>query len=159
MSTRPIHECAHKLTRSPRISRRVLGALPVKCPSVFQNSGDEAMHTAMKLGWYYWNAGAVRRRKSVRASRYHGSPWRRRRRACRTPRDFDASSKLRMSRVPSHRYGKHGEAKKPSPQPGGNLEPRSCAKTRETIGAFIANRAGRGGVIPPRNYVEKISRY
>lgn len=127
----------------------------------FANSGSEAVDTAMKLVWYYWNAHGKPEKKKIiaRGNAYHGSTL-----ASasltgleRMQRDFDLPI-ARVVRAPCPHYWKYhheGESEEDfARRMAAELEAIILAEGPETVGAFIAEPVqGAGGVIvPPKGY-------
>jgi 4-aminobutyrate--pyruvate transaminase len=125
--------------------------------ALYANSGSEAIDTALKLVWYFWNAQGKPEKKKViaREKAYHGSTIAS---ASLTglPRmhaDFDLPI-ARVVRAPCPHYwkgAKDGESE-------AAFAARMVAETEaiilkegpETVGAFFAEPLqGAGGVIPP----------
>jgi 4-aminobutyrate---pyruvate transaminase len=133
--------------------------------ALYANSGSEAIDTALKLVWYFWNASGKPEKKKViaREKAYHGSTIAS---ASLTglPRmhaDFDLPI-ARILRAPCPHYWKGAT-------PGETEEAfaaRMVAETEaiilregaDTVGAFFAEPLqGAGGVIPPpRGYFEGV---
>ena len=133
--------------------------------ALFSNSGSEAVDTAMKLVWYYWNAHGRPEKKKIiaRANAYHGSTI-----AAasltgldRMQRDFDLPIE-RVVRAPCPHYAKFakpGETEHAfSARMAEELDTLIRAEGADTVGAFFAEPLqGAGGVIiPPAGYFEAI---
>jgi 4-aminobutyrate--pyruvate transaminase len=131
----------------------------------FANSGSEAVDTALKLVWYFWNAHGKPEKKKViaRANAYHGSTI-----ASasltgleRMQRDFDLpiSGIVRAPCPHFWKFGHAGETEETfAERMAAELEALIVAEGPETIGAFFAEPVqGAGGVIvPPRGYFDGI---
>jgi 4-aminobutyrate--pyruvate transaminase len=155
-SNTPVIELAERLTAmAPAPLTRAL----------FCNSGSEAVDTAMKLVWYYWNAHGRPEKKKViaRGNAYHGSTI-----AAasltgleRMQRDFDLPiDRVVRAPCPHHaKYAKPGESEHAfSARMAEELDALICAEGPETVGAMFAEPLqGAGGVIvPPAGYFEAI---
>lgn len=140
------------------LSERLVSIAPAGLTrALYANSGSEAIDTALKLVWYFWNANGKPEKKKViaREKAYHGSTIAS---ASLTglPRmhaDFDLPI-ARILRAPCPHYWKGA-------QPGETEDAfaaRMAAETEaiilkegpDTVGAFFAEPLqGAGGVIPP----------
>ncbi len=133
--------------------------------ALFSNSGSEAVDTAMKLVWYYWNARGKPQKKKIlaRANAYHGSTI-----ASasltgleRMQRDFDLPID-RVVRAPCPHYAKFAQAGESeaafTQRMAAELDALIIAEGPETVGAMFAEPLqGAGGVIvPPAGYFEAI---
>ena len=149
------------------LSERLISIAPEGLTrALYANSGSEAIDTALKLVWYFWNAQRKPDKKKViaREKAYHGSTIAS---ASLTglPRmhaDFDLPI-ARIVRAPCPHYWKgatDGETEEA-------FAARMIAETEaiiiregpETVGAFFAEPLqGAGGVIPPpRGYFEGVA--
>ncbi len=149
------------------LSERLISIAPEGLSrALYANSGSEAIDTALKLVWYFWNASGKPEKKKViaREKAYHGSTIAS---ASLTglPRmhaDFDLPI-ARILRAPCPHYwkGAHdGETEE-------GFAARMVAETEaiivregpDTVGAFFAEPLqGAGGVIPPpRGYFEGVA--
>lgn len=135
--------------------------------ALFMNSGSEAVDTAVKLVWYYWNAKDRPEKKKViaRQNAYHGStimaasltglP--------RMQMEFDLPTPG-VVRAPCPHYwkcGKEGESEEAfSARMADDIEAIIEKEGPETVGAFFAEPVqGAGGVIPPpKGYFERVQR-
>lgn len=173
METLPFyHTFGHK-AQNPVID--LAEALVARAPStlkdrpmskaVFQNSGSEAVDTAIKLVWYYHNAiGKPDKKKIIaRQNAYHGVTVAAGSATglARMHADFDLPID-RILRTDCPHYFKFAEAGEDeeafSARMAANLETLILAEGPETIAAFFAEPVqGAGGVIvPPRGYFERI---
>ena len=148
------------------LSERLISIAPQGLTrALYANSGSEAIDTALKLVWYFWNARGKADKKKViaREKAYHGSTIAS---ASLTglPRmhaDFDLPI-ARIVRAPCPHYWKGANAGETEEA----FAARMVAETEaiivregpETVGAFFAEPLqGAGGVIPPpRGYFEGI---
>jgi 4-aminobutyrate--pyruvate transaminase len=133
--------------------------------AIFQNSGSEAVDTAIKLVWYYHNAiGKPDKKKIIaRQNAYHGVTVAAGSATglARMHADFDLPIDriLRTDCPHFFKYAEEGEDEDAfSARLAVNLEALIQAEGPETIGAFFAEPVqGAGGVIvPPRGYFERI---
>ncbi|MDZ7627853.1 MAG: aminotransferase [Parvularculaceae bacterium] len=125
--------------------------------ALYANSGSEAIDTALKLVWYFWNAHGKPEKKKViaREKAYHGSTIAS---ASLTglPRmhaDFDLPI-ARILRAPCPHYWRGGKAGETEDQFAERMaleiEAIILREGPETVGAFFAEPLqGAGGVIPP----------
>lgn len=125
--------------------------------ALFMNSGSEAVDTAVKLVWYYWNAHDRPQKKKIiaRQNAYHGStivaasltglP------RMQTAFDLPVSGMVRATCPHYWKYGAEGESEDAfSARMADELEAIVLDQGPETIGAFFAEPIqGAGGVIPP----------
>ena len=133
--------------------------------ALFANSGSEAVDTAVKLVWYYWNAHDRPEKKKIIARRnaYHGSTIV----AAsltgleRMQREFDLPVDG-IVRAPCPHYWKYaedGESEESfAARMADEVEALVLTEGAETIGAFFAEPIqGAGGVIlPPQGYFDRI---
>jgi 4-aminobutyrate---pyruvate transaminase len=169
METLPYyHTFAHK-TSMPTIdlAEKLIGLAPVPMSKVvFQNSGSEAVDTAMKFVWYYHNAiGKPDKKKIIsRVNAYHGTGIASASLTglARMHEAFDLPITDRILRTDCPHYYKFGEAGESeeafATRCADNLEKLIEQEGPETVAAFIAEPVmGAGGVIvPAATYFEKI---
>jgi 4-aminobutyrate--pyruvate transaminase len=135
--------------------------------ALYANSGSEAIDTALKLVWYFWNASGKPEKKKViaREKAYHGSTIAS---ASLTglPRmhaDFDLPI-ARILRAPCPHYWKGatpGETEQAfAARMVAETEAIILREGADTVGAFFAEPLqGAGGVIPPpRGYFEGVQK-
>lgn len=135
--------------------------------TLFMNSGSEAVDTAVKLVWYYWNAREKPLKKKIiaRQNAYHGSTIV----AAsltgleRMQLEFDlpVSGIIRAPCPHYWKYGEEGESEEAfSARMADELEAIIKSEDPDTIGAFFAEPLqGAGGVIPPpKGYFERVQR-
>ncbi len=162
------HSFAHK-TAMPTIdlAEKLIGLAPVPMSKVvFQNSGSEAVDTAMKFVWFYHNAiGKTDKKKIIaRVNAYHGTGI-----ASasltglkRMHEAFDLPITDRVLRTDCphfYKFGEEGETEEEfATRIAENLEKLILAEGPDTVGAFIAEPVmGAGGVIvPAATYFEKV---
>ncbi len=133
--------------------------------AIFQNSGSEAVDTAIKLVWYYHNAiGKPDKKKIIaRENAYHGVTVAAGSATglARMHADFDLPIEriLRTDCPHYFKYAEPGEDEEAfSARMAANLEALILEEGPETVGAFIAEPVqGAGGVIvPPTGYFERV---
>lgn len=140
------------------LSERLVGIAPAGLTrALYANSGSEAVDTALKLVWYFWNAHGKPEKKKVlaREKAYHGSTVAS---ASLTglPRmhaDFDLPI-ARIIRAPCPHYWKganDGETEAAfAARMVAEIEAIILKEGPGTVGAFFAEPLqGAGGVIPP----------
>lgn len=140
------------------LSERLIAIAPTGLTrALYANSGSEAIDTALKLVWYFWNAHGKPEKKKViaREKAYHGSTIAS---ASLTglPRmhaDFDLPI-ARIVRAPCPHYwrgGKPGETEDQfAERMAAEIEAIILREGADTVGAFFAEPLqGAGGVIPP----------
>ncbi|MBT6094788.1 MAG: aspartate aminotransferase family protein [Rhodospirillaceae bacterium] len=162
------HTFAHK-TAMPTIdlAEKLIKIAPVPMSKVvFQNSGSEAVDTAMKMVWYYHNAiGKPDKKKIIsRANAYHGTGIASASLTglARMHEAFDLPITDRVLRTDCphfYKFGEDGETEEEfASRCVANLEKLIDEEGPETIGAFIAEPVmGAGGVIlPAATYFEKV---
>ena len=162
------HTFAHKAAMPTiDLAEKLIGLAPVPMSKVvFQNSGSEAVDTAMKFVWYYHNAiGKPDKKKIIsRVSAYHGTGIASASLTglARMHEAFDLPITDRVLRTDCPHFYKFGEAGETEEEfatrCAENLEKLIEEEGPETIGAFIAEPVmGAGGVIvPAATYFEKI---
>lgn len=169
METLPYyHTFAHK-TAMPTIdlAEKLIGLAPVPMSKVvFQNSGSEAVDTAMKLVWYYHNAiGKPDKKKIIsRVNAYHGTGIASASLTglARMHEAFDLPITDRVLRTDCphfYKFGEDGESEEEfASRCAANLEKLIEDEGPETVAAFIAEPVmGAGGVIvPAATYFEKV---
>ncbi|MEM7728248.1 MAG: aminotransferase [Pseudomonadota bacterium] len=133
--------------------------------AMFMNSGSEAIDTAVKLVWYYWNAHGRPGKKKIiaREKAYHGStivaasltglP--------RMQEDFDLPVQGVVRAPCPHfwRHGRDGESETAfARRMADELEALILQEGPDTVGAFFAEPIqGAGGVIlPPVDYFDHV---
>jgi len=133
--------------------------------AIFQNSGSEAVDTAIKLVWYYHNAiGKPEKKKIIaRENAYHGVTVAAASATglARMHADFDLPIDrfLRAGCPHYFKEARDGEDEEAfSQRMADELEALILDEGPETVGAFIAEPVqGAGGVIvPPRGYFERV---
>ncbi len=162
------HTFAHK-TAMPTIdlAEKLINLAPVPMSKVvFQNSGSEAVDTAMKLVWYYHNSiGKTDKKKIIaRVNAYHGTGIGSASLTglARMHEAFDLPITDRVLRTDCphfYKFGVNDETEEEfASRCAANLEKLIQKEGPDTIGAFIAEPImGAGGVIVPANfYFEKI---
>ncbi len=149
------------------LSERLIAIAPAGLTrALYANSGSEAIDTALKLVWYFWNANGKPEKKKViaREKAYHGSTIAS---ASLTglPRmhaDFDLPI-ARILRAPCPHYWKgaqEGESEDAfAARMAAETEAIIVREGPGTVGAFFAEPLqGAGGVIPPPvGYFERIA--
>ena len=133
--------------------------------ALFANSGSEAVDTAAKLVWYYWNAHERPEKKKIiaRQNAYHGSTIV----AAsltgleRMQREFDlpVGGVVRAPCPHYWKYAENGESEEAfAARMAGEIEALIMREGAETVGAFFAEPIqGAGGVIPPPDgYFERV---
>jgi len=162
------HTFGHK-TAPPVIdlSERLVGIAPDGLTkAVFQNSGSEAIDTAIKLVWYYHNAIDKPEKKKIiaRVNAYHGTGIAS---ASLTGLDrmhkaFDLPVTDRVLRIDCphyYRFGEDGETEEDfATRCADNLEKLILDEGPDTVAAFFAEPVmGAGGVLVPAvTYFEKV---
>lgn len=150
------------------LSERLMTMAPAGLTrALYANSGSEAIDTALKLVWYFWNASGKPEKKKViaREKAYHGSTIAS---ASLTglPRmhaDFDLPI-ARILRAPCPHYWKGatpGETEQAfAARMVAETEAIILREGADTVGAFFAEPLqGAGGVIPPpRGYFEGVQK-
>jgi 4-aminobutyrate--pyruvate transaminase len=160
------HTFAHKSNQPAiELAAKLKSMLPQPMSKIFFcNSGSEAIDTAIRMVWYYWNALNQPSRKKIiaRQRAYHGSnvasgsatglPVMR--------NGFDPLPQVVHTACPHHwRYAEPGESESAfSRRLAADLEKLIQKEGPDTIGAFIAEPVmGAGGVIvPPEGYFPAI---
>jgi 4-aminobutyrate--pyruvate transaminase len=162
------HSFAHKAAMPTiDLAEKLIGLAPVPMSKVvFQNSGSEAVDTAMKFVWYYHNAiGKPDKKKIIaRVSAYHGTGIASASLTGLTRMheafDLPITDRVRRTDCPHfYKFGEEGETEEQfATRCAENLEKLIEEEGPETVGAFIAEPImGAGGVIvPPATYFEKI---
>ncbi|MBO6552629.1 MAG: aminotransferase class III-fold pyridoxal phosphate-dependent enzyme [Roseitalea sp.] len=161
------HTFAHKSNPAAiKLGKALLSMLPVEMSKViYTNSGSEAVDTAIKLAWYYWNAAGEPERVKIisRKRAYHGSNV-----ASGSATGLPVMhggfnlpfSQILHAECPHFwRYGEKGETEEEfSQRKADELEKLILEAGPTTIAAFIAEPVmGAGGVIvPPEGYFKKI---
>ncbi|MBM08199.1 MAG: aspartate aminotransferase family protein [Magnetovibrio sp.] len=164
------HSFAHK-TAMPTIdlAEKLINISPVPMSKVvFQNSGSEAVDTAMKMVWYYHNAiGKTEKKKIIsRVNAYHGTGIASASLTslARMHEAFDLPITDRVLRTDCPHFFKfriNDETEEEfATRCADNLEKLIQKEGSDTIGAFIAEPImGAGGVIvPASSYFEKIQK-
>jgi 4-aminobutyrate--pyruvate transaminase len=162
------HSFAHKAAMPTiDLAEKLIGLAPVPMSKVvFQNSGSEAVDTAMKFVWYYHNAiGKPDKKKIIaRVSAYHGTGIASASLTglARMHEAFDLPITDRVLRTDCphfYKFGEEGETEEQfATRCAENLEKLIEEEGPETVGAFIAEPImGAGGVIvPAATYFEKV---
>ena len=162
------HTFAHKsVMPTIDLAEKMIGIAPVPMSKVvFQNSGSEAVDTAMKFVWYYHNAiGKTDKKKIItRINAYHGTGIASASLTglARMHEAFDLPITDRVLHTDCphyHKFGKEGETEEEfATRCADNLDKLIEEEGSETVGAFIAEPImGAGGVIiPAATYFEKI---
>lgn len=162
------HTFAHKAAMPTiDLAEKLIKLAPVPMSKVvFQNSGSEAVDTAMKLVWYYHNAiGKPDKKKIIaRANAYHGTGIASASLTglARMHEAFDLPITDRVLRTdcPHHyKYSEDGETEEQfASRLAENLENLIEEEGPETVAAFIAEPVmGAGGVlVPPETYFDKV---
>ena len=162
------HTFAHK-TAPPVIdlAEKLVGIAPGSLgKAVFQNSGSEAIDTAMKFVWYYHNAiGKPEKKKIIaRVNAYHGTGIASASLTglARMHAAFDLPVTDRVLRTDCphfYKFGEDGETEEAfASRCAENLEQLILDEGPDTVAAFFAEPVmGAGGVIvPPTGYFEKV---
>ena len=162
------HTFAHK-TAPPVIdlAEKLVGIAPEGLGKVvFQNSGSEAVDTAMKFIWYYHNAiGKPEKKKIIaRENAYHGTGIASASLTglARMHLAFDLPVTDRVLRTDCphfYKYGEDGETEEAfATRCANNLEQLILDEDPDTVAAFFAEPVmGAGGVIvPAATYFEKV---
>ena len=162
------HTFAHK-TAPPVIdlAEKLIGIAPEGLSkAVFQNSGSEAVDTAMKFIWYYHNAiGKPEKKKIIaRENAYHGTGIASASLTglARMHMAFDLPVTDRVLRTDCphfFKYGEDGETEEAfATRCANNLEQLILDECPDTVAAFFAEPVmGAGGVIvPAATYFEKV---
>ena len=162
------HSFAHKVAMPTiDLAEKLISLAPVPMSKVvFQNSGSEAVDTAMKFVWYYHNAiGKVDKKKIIaRVNAYHGTGIASASLTglARMHEAFDLPITDRVLRTDCphfFKFGENGETEEEfATRCAENLERLIEEEGPETVGAFIAEPImGAGGVIvPAASYFDKI---
>ena len=148
------------------LAAKLLEVAPVPMSKViFQNSGSEAIDTAIKLVWYYQNARGKETKKKIiaRHGSYHGTtvaaasltglP------TMHSQFDLPIAGVIHTDNPNHYRFAKKGETQADfSSRCIENLEQQILKEGPDTIAAFFAEPVmGTGGVIvPPETYFEKL---
>jgi 4-aminobutyrate--pyruvate transaminase len=148
------------------LATKLLEVAPVPMSKVmFQNSGSEAVDTAIKLVWYYQNARGKTQKKKIiaRHGSYHGTtiaaasltglP------TMHAQFDLPIEGVLHTDNPNFYRFGEKGETETEfSSRCIDNLEKQIIEEGPDTIAAFFAEPVmGTGGVIvPPVTYFDKL---
>lgn len=148
------------------LAAKLLEVAPVPMSKViFQNSGSEAVDTAIKLVWYYQNARGKTKKKKIigRQGSYHGTtiaaasltglP------TMHAQFDLPIDGMLHTDNPNFYRFGEEGETEIAfASRCVENLEKQILEEDPDTIAAFFAEPVmGTGGVIvPPDTYFEKL---
>ncbi len=162
------HTFAHK-TAPPVIdlAERLVGIAPEGLTkAVFQNSGSEAVDTAVKFIWYYHNAIDKPEKKKIiaRVNAYHGTGIASASLTglARMHAAFDLPITDRVLRTDCphyYRFGEDGETEEEfATRCADNLEKLILDEGPDTVGAFFAEPImGAGGVlVPPATYFQKV---
>ena len=162
------HTFAHKAAMPTiDLAEKLINLAPVPMSKVvFQNSGSEAVDTAMKIVWYYHNAiGKPDKKKIIaRESAYHGTGIASASLTglARMHEAFDLPITDRVLRTDCphfYRYAEEGETEEQfASRLADNLEALIEEEGPETVAAFIAEPVmGAGGVlVPPATYFDKV---
>ena len=162
------HTFAHKAAMPTiDLAEKLINLAPVPMSKVvFQNSGSEAVDTAMKIVWYYHNAiGKPDKKKIIaRESAYHGTGIASASLTglARMHEAFDLPITDRVLRTDCphfYRYAEDGETEEQfASRLADNLEALIEEEGPETVAAFIAEPVmGAGGVlVPPATYFDKV---
>jgi 4-aminobutyrate--pyruvate transaminase len=162
------HTFAHKAALPTiDLAEKLIGMAPVPMSKVvFQNSGSEAVDTAMKFVWYYHNAiGKTEKKKIIaRVNAYHGTGIASASLTglARMHAAFDLPITDRVLRADCphfFKFGAEGESEEEfATRCADNLEKLIQEEGPDTVGAFIAEPImGAGGVIvPAATYFEKV---
>ncbi|MDG1707601.1 MAG: aminotransferase [Emcibacteraceae bacterium] len=148
------------------LAAKLLEVAPVPMSKViFQNSGSEAVDTAIKLVWYYQNARGKKQKKKIiaRHGSYHGTtiaaasltglP------TMHAQFDLPIEGILHTDNPNFYRFGADGETETEfASRCVDNLEKQILEEGPDTIAAFFAEPVmGTGGVIvPPDTYFDKL---
>lgn len=148
------------------LAAKLLEVAPVPMSKViFQNSGSEAVDTAIKLVWYYQNSRGKTKKKKIiaRQGSYHGTtiaaasltglP------TMHAQFDLPIEGMLHTDNPNFYHFGKEGETEiEFASRCIENLEKQILEEDPDTIAAFFAEPVmGTGGVIvPPDTYFEKL---
>ena len=149
------------------LAEKLIGMAPAGLTkAVFQNSGSEAIDTAMKFVWYYHNAiGKPEKKKIIaRQNAYHGTGIASASLTglARMHAAFDLPITDRILRTDCphfYHYGEDGESEEDfATRIVGNLEQLILDEGPDTVAAFFAEPImGAGGVlVPPATYFEKV---
>jgi 4-aminobutyrate--pyruvate transaminase len=163
------HTFAHKVTPPViNLAEKLVSMAPAGMSKViFQNSGSEAIDTAMKLVWYYHNSiGKPEKKKLItRVNAYHGtgiaSGSLTGLASMHAAFDLPIERILRTDCPHYYRFGEDGESEQAfATRCAYNLEQLIIEEGPETIGAFFAEPVqGAGGVlIPAATYFEKVQK-
>ncbi|MEK9753335.1 MAG: aspartate aminotransferase family protein [Rhodospirillaceae bacterium] len=162
------HSFAHKAALPTiDLAEKLIGMAPVPMSKVvFQNSGSEAVDTAMKFVWYYHNAiGKIEKKKIIsRVNAYHGTGIASASLTglARMHAAFDLPITDRVLRTDCphfYKFGAEGETEEEfATRCAENLEKLILEEGPETVAAFIAEPVmGAGGVIvPAATYFAKV---
>ncbi len=161
------HTFAHKVTPPViDLAEKLVSIAPAgMSKAIFQNSGSEAIDTAMKLVWYYHNSiGKPEKKKLIaRVNAYHGtgiaSGSLTGLARMHAAFDLPIDRILRTDCPHYYRFGEDGESEQEfATRCADNLEKLILEEGPETIGAFFAEPVqGAGGVlIPADTYFEKV---
>ena len=148
------------------LAAKLLELAPVPMSKVtFQNSGSEAVDTAIKLVWYYQNARGKNAKKKIisRHGSYHGTtvaaasltglP------TMHSQFDLPIEGIIHTDNPNYYRFSNDGDTEEEfASRCIENLEKQILQEGPETIAAFFAEPVmGTGGVIvPPKTYFEKL---
>ena len=161
------HMFTHRATEPAiELSERLVQIAPEGIARAFLvNSGSEAVDTALKMAWYYWNAvGKPTKKKFISRRRaYHGVtiaagsvtalPY------VQDGFDLPAIQAVHCETPHFYRYGKDGETEAEFvARLARELEEQIVAEGADTIAAFIAEPVmGAGGAMtPPEGYFDAI---
>ena len=162
------HTFAHKVAPPViDLAEKLIGIAPAGLSkAVFQNSGSEAVDTAMKFVWYYHNAiGKPDKKKIIaRENAYHGTGIASASLTglARMHAAFDLPITDRVLRTDCphfYHYGEDGETEEEfATRITENLEKLILDEGPDTVAAFFAEPVmGAGGVlVPPATYFEKV---
>ena len=162
------HTFAHKASMPTiDLAEKLVSFAPVPMSkAIFQNSGSEAVDTAMKIVWYYQNSiGNTHKKKIIsRVNAYHGTGIASASLTglARMHEAFDLPITDRILRTDCphfYKFGLDGETEEEfATRCANNLEKLIEQEGADTIAAFIAEPVmGAGGVIiPAKSYFSKV---